>query len=368
MSVHAYGEGAIYQRGKIWWVRYNQDGKQVRESSKSEKQGDAVKLLHKRQGAIVEGRPTGREGEKLTLKTLKELLHEDYVQRERKSWSRAGRSFQAVIDAFGENAKVPRLTADALHRYLGARLKDGAARATVQKELAAVKRALNIAVERGLLPYRVPFPRMGEIKNARCEFIEDFEWALVRAELPPYWQDMGDMALAMGWRVKGEIRPLKWAQVDWERGLLHLERYKTKNGDARIFPFTEVPEVLAALERRRTATPESPYVFHVPPGKTVGLRLQHDTAGPVGESRFYRDWRRGWRKAFGKDAAPKIPHDFRRSVVRALETGQVPRSVAKRLVGHRTDSMYSRYAITTEQDLRQAVRRLVSTRPGAVDT
>lgn len=34
------------------------------------------------------------------------------------------------------------------------------------------------------------------------------------------------------------------------------------------------------------------------------------------------------------------------------------RSVAKRLVGHRTDSMYARYSITTTDDLRAAVAHL----------
>ena len=47
--------------------------------------------------------------------------------------------------------------------------------------------------------------------------------------------------------------------------------------------------------------------------------------------------------------------------MRNLETGGVPRSIAKRLVGHRTDSMYQRYAITTEDDLRAAVRQLHGT-------
>lgn len=42
----------------------------------------------------------------------------------------------------------------------------------------------------------------------------------------------------------------------------------------------------------------------------------------------------------------------------SLERNGVPRSVAQKLVGHRTDAMYQRYAITTEDDLREAVRRV----------
>ena len=78
------------------------------------------------------------------------------------------------------------------------------------------------------------------------------------------------MALAMGWRCKGELRTLTWAQVDLDRGMVRLEKYRTKNDDARLYPFAEAPTVHAALERRRvyadgveqrTGKPV-PYVFH----------------------------------------------------------------------------------------------------------
>ncbi len=349
-----YGDGMIRQRGRGYQVRWYEDGRPKSETVRGSEK-DALKVLQRRQAAVAEGRPTGREGEKLTLAELRAILKEDYTQRGRKSWDRAERAFAAVEAVFGERCKVSRLTADRLHQYLTARLEASAARSTVQKELASVKRSLNLAVERGLLPYRVPFPRMGEIQNARCEFVEDWEWALLRPELPDYWQDMGDMAITMGWRCKSELRLLEWGQVDWDRGLVRLERYTTKNSDARLYPFAEAPTVLAALERRRAATDAVeqrtgkpvPFVFHVE-GK------------PLSESRFYAPWRAACRKAgvLGADGRPKRPHDFRRSAVRALETGGVPRSIAKRLVGHRTDSMYQRYAITTEDDLRAAVKKL----------
>jgi integrase len=54
----------------------------------------------------------------------------------------------------------------------------------------------------------------------------------------------------------------------------------------------------------------------------------------------------------------RIPHDFRRTAVRNLERAGVPRSVAMRLVGHKTESVYRRYAIADDRDLRVAVERL----------
>ena len=54
----------------------------------------------------------------------------------------------------------------------------------------------------------------------------------------------------------------------------------------------------------------------------------------------------------------RIPHDFRRTAVRNLEGAGVPRSAALKMVGHKTESIYRRYAIVSESDLRDGVERI----------
>jgi integrase len=54
----------------------------------------------------------------------------------------------------------------------------------------------------------------------------------------------------------------------------------------------------------------------------------------------------------------RIPHDLRRTAGRNLERAGVPRSVAMKLTGHKTESVYRRYAIADDRDLRVAVERL----------
>jgi hypothetical protein len=51
-------------------------------------------------------------------------------------------------------------------------------------------------------------------------------------------------------------------------------------------------------------------------------------------------------------------HDFRRTAVRKLERTGVPRSVATKLTGHRTEAVYRRYAIVSDADLRAASAKL----------
>jgi hypothetical protein len=55
----------------------------------------------------------------------------------------------------------------------------------------------------------------------------------------------------------------------------------------------------------------------------------------------------------------RIACDFHRAAVRRLERAGVPRSVAKKLVGHRSDAIYLRYAITNETDLGEALAKVI---------
>jgi len=75
--------------------------------------------------------------------------------------------------------------------------------------------------------------------------------------------------------------------------------------------------------------------------------------------RRIESFRRSWKKACEKAGLPGLLfHDLRRSAVRNLERAGVPRSVAMKLTGHKTESIYRRYAIVAESDLRDAGAKL----------
>ena len=71
------------------------------------------------------------------------------------------------------------------------------------------------------------------------------------------------------------------------------------------------------------------------------------------------NFRKRWKKACASAGCPgRLFHDLRRTAVRNLVRTGVPRSVAMRLTGYKTESVFERYNITSPDDLRDAARRL----------
>ena len=112
-----------------------------------------------------------------------------------------------------------------------------------------------------------------------------------------------------------------------------------------MFPISALPELQAVLEAQRAYTREVEkrdnkiisHVFH-----RDGKRIRD----------CYAAWRSACREA-GLEG--KIQHDFRRTAVRNNERAGISRSAGMKLTGHLTESVYRRYAIVSEADLREAV-------------
>jgi integrase len=79
----------------------------------------------------------------------------------------------------------------------------------------------------------------------------------------------------------------------------------------------------------------------------------HNNGRPIRD--FYKAWRAAV-KAAGLGAL--ISHDMRRTAVRNLERANVSRSVSMKLTGHKTESVYRRYAIVASSDLKEAGLKL----------
>ncbi len=343
----ARGMGRTYQRGEIWWVQYSFRGKLYRESSKSDKQATAVSLLQLRQGEMAQGRLPRLDAEKVTFNDLVALIEADYVQKGNRTWWRVERSLLHLRPVF-EHVPAVSIGYGNVSRYIQDRLKAGAARGTVHHELAALGRMLKLGVIAGRLQVRPPLPPL-KLDNVRKGFFTDEEVRRVLNHLPDWHAPAIEFAWRTGWR-SGEVKGLSWAQVDFAAGTVRLEPGTTKNREGRTFPFATFPPLSDLLHRQWE--------------RTQAWQHEHGQIVPWvfwKEGRQLGDHRDIWIGACRKAGLPgRLVHDLRRSAVRNLERAGVPRSSAMKLTGHLTESVYRRYAIVSEADLGEAVRKLAT--------
>lgn len=70
------------------------------------------------------------------------------------------------------------------------------------------------------------------------------------------------------------------------------------------------------------------------------------------------DFRKAWGAACNEANAPGILfHDLRRSAVRNMDRSGVGQAVAMKITGHKTLSVYQRYRIVSESDIREALEK-----------
>lgn len=261
------GKGSVYlkddpnnpgQKLKTWWISYYIGGRRKRESAKSRKKSDAQALLRRRMGEYALGLEIGDEEKQLSFEHLEAGFRRSYETSGRRSLRRAGNAWDQLREHFGA-WKARAITANALEGYAAARLK-GAAPATVKYELAVLRRAMSLAVKKGQLRSRPHFPHVG-VHNARTGFFTRDEMERIVKEIGPELGNLVRVAFWTGWR-RGELLNLKWADVDWESGVLRLRPTSaiagttTKNNEGRVFSFRRLPLLEEALRAQRTYSDE----------------------------------------------------------------------------------------------------------------
>jgi len=129
-----WGQGTIYKRGKTYWIKYYQNGKPFFESSKSDKHADAARLLAERMREVARGKPAGMRFDKVMLSELIQNLKDDYRLNGQK------RPRTAHLEIFFAGYRVVGITSSAITKYINLRKESGAANATINRELSALKK------------------------------------------------------------------------------------------------------------------------------------------------------------------------------------------------------------------------------------
>ncbi len=369
------GTGSVYlQKGSsVWWVKYYRNGKPYRESTRTTDQQRAKRFLKLRLAEITTGNFSGPRAERIRVDELADDFLRDYRINGRKSLPDAEARWRLHLKPFFGNLRAVEVSSDLVSRYVDERQQRGAENATINRELACMKRMYHLG-QRSTPPsvHRMPnFPKLRE-DNIRKGFLEDSAYVRLADACPELWfRTLLELGRTYGWR-KGELLRLRVKEVDLLARTLRLEPGTTKNRDGREVTMTQVVYLLLS----RCVTGKKPDDFV----------LTRESGTPV------RDFRKTWwsacvRVGLGQMICCQcsqpvtgkrcetcdsdvlkycglIFHDLRRTAARNLRRAGVAEGVIQKIGGWRTRSVFERYAIVTQTDIADAMKKLQSRENG----
>lgn len=190
------GEGRCYRRNVTWWCAYygpSSDGgsREYRESSHSTNERDAWRLLRERQREVGNHRKDGTafqgpDAARVIIGGLLTTLFDDYQHGERpiKSLRQQRGHLKPVREFFGHRRALS-LTPDRVREYIAERRAAGRATATIDRELAILKRAYSLPVKERRLAAKPVIPSAGPEDNVRRGYLGPADVARIAEHLDP---------------------------------------------------------------------------------------------------------------------------------------------------------------------------------------
>lgn len=340
------------------------------------KPAEARELAQGILGDAAKGKDIGAARKRAKAATLRDYLANVYgpwVKAHRKDGAATLARLNACFDSELGGKRLPEITVWLVEKWRSARLKAGRAPSTINRDLTALKSALNRAVEwgyidanpiakfkpakvdqKGVVRYlsdaeeaRLRVALIEREERARRERESANRWRRARGyptlpELTGYTDHLRPLvlvALNTGLR-RGELFNLTWDDVDLDRAMLTVRGGGAKSGQTRHVPLnTEAAAVLR--DWQATTGAKAGYVF---PGKEGGRLDNIATA---------------WRAAVAAAGIEGFRfHDLRHTFASKLVMAGVDLNTVRELLGHGDLQMTLRYAHLAPEHKAEAVNRL----------
>jgi integrase len=352
---------SLYEKrgSRFWWYKFTFKGKRIQKSTKVENEREAGNIEKAAWTQLARGEVGIEEKPKAERKTIGQLLDalENDFKARKKDTPKNLNLIATVRKEFADRY-ADTLTTAAVTEYIrglrtprkskqkGRRSKS-LANSTIKHRLQILASAYEIEnaarEEAKVPPLTVPrFPKLAE-GEARSGFLGRAQFDVLRSYLPDELKDFALFAFFVGWR-KSAIATLEWSDV--RDGNIYLRGVNSKNGKPYYVPI--LGELVELIERRKEARS-----IKTNSGVLLSSLVFHRAGKPVAE--FRKSWAMACRKS---GCEGRLFHDLRRSAARNLIRSGVTKDVAKQVGGWKTDSMFNRYNVTGEEDLRDAMEKV----------
>ena len=333
------------ESNKCYWIEYYIDGQRKRERIGHNKLA-AENRFREVQTAKVEGRYIKNvKGVKLTLNELRKWYLSLSEVRNLSTYNTLLSRVAHPVRLIGESKYASSLSLDDIEHYRLSRGKEESrwsknnkvTAATINKEISAFKSMLNFAVKYGKIESN-PIIKAAKLKddNVRQRIISQNELENLLSFSPVHLKPILKMAYYEPMR-KEEIIGLTWDEIDLQSNFIRLSANRTKGKkNGRSIPIHPlIKEMLYSLPRSITTN-------------RVFLYLDKQ-----GRYRPFKGFSRSWnrvRKLAGLNDV--VFHDFRHTAITNMRKAGNPPSVIMKASGHKTMSMFLRYNLVDDEDLR----------------
>jgi integrase len=330
----------LFKRGRVWWIAINYQGKQIRKPTGTSDKKLAKAILGKARASIIEGRffDTLEEKERTFAEMMERYKAEHVVKKA--SQRQYGGYIKNFLPFFG-HLTLAEISPKLIVQYKAKRYKDGVAPATINRELATMKNAFNLAIREWEWCRDNPVRRVAMEKenNRRDRWLSYEEEERLLKECPLWVKEIVLFALHTGMRM-GEILCLDWKGVDLFRKTVTV--FRSKNGERRTIPINQT--VLELLKARSKVRPLN-----------TDLVFYSKIYTPIDPNHLRRAFRSGIRKSEIEDFRF---HDLRHTFATRLVQAGVDIYKVQRLLGHKSPIMTQRYAHHYPESLRDGVEIL----------
>jgi integrase len=259
----------------------------------------------------------------------------------RKLRHRGVKGYMNNLRAFFGDRTLADITPKLIVAYKNKRYDDGKAPATINRELANLKKAFNLALREWEWCHQNPVTRVSMEKenNKRDRWLSEEEESRLLSACASWLHDLVTFALHTGMRM-GEILELTWRGVDFTRRTVTVMR--SKNGERRTIPVNET--VLRVLkEKAKVRSLASDLVF-------CSKAFTPMESGHL---------RRSFRLALSKAKIEEFHfHDLRHTFATRLVQAGIDLYKVQQLLGHKSPIMTQRYAHHYPESLRDGVEIL----------
>lgn len=326
---------ALCKRGKIWWVRFSQNGNRIQKSTGTSNRQKALQYHDKIKAQLWDADKLKQLPKKTWIESATRWIEQNQHKK-----SLCDDIFHLRwLDPYLKNHYLMDIDQDMIEFIAQKKEKTGVSPASVNRMLEVVRAILRKAEREWGWLDKTPAIRMRYEDNRRIRWLSKSEAQKLLSLLPLHLKNMAIFTLATGLR-KSNVTRLKWRDIDLSKRHAHIHSDESKSGKAIPIPLNE--DAIAILNKQPRV---SEFVF------TYKGR-------PIKECNT-----KAWRKALQKAGITNFRwHDLRHSWASWHVQSGTTLQELQQLGGWSDLSMVLRYAHLSSDHLQAAANRITGTK------